>query len=138
MIFVSGPSIFSGYVDASVESPFVEFSGKKWYKTGDLGYINTEGFLYITGRLKRFVKIAGEMISLPFIEGLLLEKYGNPEITTLAIEAKEENGNVTIVAFTTFDTTIDELNDYIHSHGASNLVKIARVERIDAVPLLGT
>lgn len=138
MIYVSGPSIFDGYLDTSIESPFEEFEGKKWYKTGDLGYINTEGFLYITGRLKRFVKIAGEMISLPFIEGLLLEKYGNPEITTLAIEAKEENGNVTIVAFTTFDTTIDELNDYIHSHGASNLVKIARVEKIDAVPLLGT
>jgi long-chain-fatty-acid--[acyl-carrier-protein] ligase len=48
------------------------------------------------------VKIAGEMISLPFIENILLEKYGNPELITLAIEAKEENGNVTIVAFTTF------------------------------------
>lgn len=138
MIYVSGPSIFSWYLDPSLESPFMEIDGKNWYKTGDLGYVDTEGFLFITGRLKRFVKIAGEMISLPFIEGILLEKYGNPETTTMAIEAKEENGNVTIVAFTTFEVTIDELNEYIRSHGASNLVKIARVEQIESIPVLGT
>ena len=49
------------------------------------------------------MKIAGEMISLPAIESTLLEKYGNPDITTLAIEAREIDGQVTIVAFTTFD-----------------------------------
>ncbi len=100
--------------------------------------MDVDGFLFITGRLKRFVKIAGEMISLPFIEGILLEKYGDRELTTLAIEAKEENGVVTIVAFTTFDVSLDELNDYIHAHGASNLVKIARIEKLDAIPALGT
>lgn len=138
MIFVTGLSIFSGYLDPTIESPFESFDGKMWYKTGDLGYVDADGYLFITGRLKRFVKIAGEMISLPFIESILLEKYGNPEVTTLAIEAREENGNVTIVAFTTLDVSTDELNDYIHTHGASNLVKIARVDHIDAIPVLGT
>lgn len=138
MIYVAWPSIFEGYVDADIDSPFEEFEGKKWYKTWDLGYVDDEWFLFITGRLKRFVKIAGEMISLPFIEGMLLEKYGNSEITTLAIEAKEENGSVTIAAFTTFDTTIEELNQYIHTHGASNLVKISQIKRLEVIPLLGT
>lgn len=87
----------------AIESPFEEFDGMKWYKTGDLGYVDSDGFLFITGRLKRFVKIAGEMISLPAIESTLLEKYGNPDITTLAIEARETDGKVIIVAFTTFD-----------------------------------
>ena len=78
------------------------------------------------------------MISLPFIETILLEKYGNPEITTLAIEALEKDGVVTIVAFTTLSLSVEEINEYIHTHGASNLVKIARVEKIDAIPVLGT
>ncbi len=153
MIYLRGPSIFGGYIDTSIESPFEQFDDHiepfvmstdpaeretrqlalthnppsaiaatsfqkevMWYKTGDLGYTDADGFLFITGRLKRFVKIAGEMISLPFIETILLEKYGNPDITTLAIEAKEENGNVTIVAFTTFDVDLTELNNYIHTH----------------------
>ncbi len=68
MILVSGSSIFRGYVDPALETPFEEIDGKSWYKTGDLGYTDLDGFLFITGRLKRFVKIAGEMISLPFIE----------------------------------------------------------------------
>ena len=138
MIYVAGPSVFGGYIDPNIESPFDTFDGKNWYKTGDLWYIDADGFLFITGRLKRFVKIAGEMISLPAIESTLLEKYGNPEITTLAIEALEKDGVVTIVAFTTFDVSLSELDDYIHTHGIANLVKIARVEKIDAIPLLGT
>ena len=56
------------------------------------------------------------MISLPAIESKILEKYGNPDITTLAIEAKEENGIVTIVLFSTFDVSLDEINEYIHTH----------------------
>ncbi len=138
MIFVSGPSIFSWYLDEKIESPFEEFDGKKWYKTWDLGYTDEDGYLFITGRLKRFIKIAGEMISLPFIEGILLEKYGNPEVTTLAIEAREDGWNTTIVLFTTLDITVDECNDYIHTHGASNLVKITRVEKVDTIPVLWT
>jgi acyl-CoA synthetase (AMP-forming)/AMP-acid ligase II/1-acyl-sn-glycerol-3-phosphate acyltransferase/acyl carrier protein len=138
MIYVAGPSIFEWYLDSSLDSPFDEIDGKLWYKTGDLGYVDTDGFLFITGRLKRFVKIAGEMISLPFIEGILIEKYGNSELTTLAIEAKEESWMVTIVAFTTFDVSSDELNDYIHSHWASNLVKISKIERLESIPVLGT
>lgn len=119
-----------------METPFDEFDEKKWYKTGDLGYIDADGYLFITGRLKRFVKIAGEMISLPFIEMILLEKYGKTEITTLAIEAKDHDGEVTIVAFTTFDVEVSELNDYIHAHGAANIVKISHTKRIDTIPVL--
>lgn len=138
MIYVRGESIFSGYIDPAIESPFESFDGHMWYKTGDLGYQDADGFLYITGRLKRFVKIAGEMISLPAIEAILLGQYGDPEITKLAIEAKEQDGVVTIVAFTTFDMSPDELNNFIHANGASNLVKIARVERLEMIPVLGT
>jgi long-chain-fatty-acid--[acyl-carrier-protein] ligase len=90
MIFIAGSSIFSGYLDASIESPFEVFNGVKYYKTGDLGYLDTDGFLHITGRLKRFIKIAGEMISLPSLEAILLEKYNQPDAPSLALEARDD------------------------------------------------
>ena len=42
MIFVAGESIFSGYIDMAIESPFEEFDNQKWYKTGDLGYVDND------------------------------------------------------------------------------------------------
>jgi hypothetical protein len=45
--------------------------------------------LYITGRQKRFLKLGGEMISLPFIESLLSARFGSSEALNLAIEGKE-------------------------------------------------
>ena len=100
--------------------------------------MDTDGFLFITGRLKRFVKIAGEMISLPFIESTLLDKYGNPDTITLAIEAEEKDGEVTIVLFATFVVSSAEINEYIHTNGVSNLVKISRIQKLDSIPVLGT
>jgi len=106
MILVHGESVFNGYLDASIQSPFIQIEGKEYYKTGDLGYFDEEGFLFITGRLKRFVKVAGEMISLPFIEGVLNAEFPSDE-PVLAIEGKEEDGKASLVLFTTLDLDLN-------------------------------
>ena len=67
LILVKGPNVFGQYMGVD-KDPFLELENERWYDTGDLGYLNEEGFLFLAGRLKRFVKIAGEMISLPAIE----------------------------------------------------------------------
>ncbi len=62
MLLVRGPSIFSGYLHHEGDSPFVTFEGRSWYRTGDLVRQDAGGVLYFEGRLKRFVKLGGEMI----------------------------------------------------------------------------
>jgi long-chain-fatty-acid--[acyl-carrier-protein] ligase len=143
MICVSGPCVFNGYLDAKIESPFLWLretpNGKKvkYYKTGDLGYIDKEGYLYISGRLKRFVKIAGEMISLPAIEEVVLKKYGNETEIVLAVEAKEyEDGSVKFVVFSIHPLDVSQINTYLREQGISNLVKINEVILLDEIPLL--
>ena len=138
MIYVRGRSVFGGYVDASITSPFQTIDGAEWYSTGDLGMLDSDGYLSITGRMKRFVKIAGEMVSLPFIETILMERYGDPDAVTLAVEAREHEGDVRIVLFTTGDIALDEANTLLRSRGAGNLIKIHEVRRLDAIPVLGT
>ena len=62
MILFRGPSIFSGYLNYSGPDPFTEVNGKRWYVTGDLVRFDDDGYIHFCGRLKRFLKIGGEMV----------------------------------------------------------------------------
>ncbi|MEI6696413.1 MAG: acyl-[ACP]--phospholipid O-acyltransferase [Bacteroidota bacterium] len=138
MIMVKGESVFSGYADANLASPFVEINGANYYKTGDLGRMDADGFLYITGRLKRFIKIAGEMISLPAIEGVLLKKYGNDEEVVLAVEGNDAIEPAQIVLFAKTKIDIQEANAYMKENGFPNLVKLNKLIEVEEIPLLGS
>ena len=137
MIMVKGENVFSGYRDKKIESPFVEIKGEKYYKTGDLGYIDEEGFLFITGRLKRFIKVAGEMISLPAIENTLLKKYGSEERVVLAVEGNDTIQPVQVALFSVLPIDITEANLFLKENGFSSLVKIHNFYKVDEIPLLG-
>jgi len=68
-ILVKGPSVMKGYFDDLEETSMRIRAG--WYDTGDMGYLDEEGYLWHAGRLKRFVKIGGEMVSLVRVEEML-------------------------------------------------------------------
>ena len=139
MILFSAPSVFNGYLDSSIESPFLEIDWERWYKTWDLGYLDKNGYLYITGRKKRFLKLWWEMISLPFIESLLLEKYGSDAWVNLAVEWKETEDNVEITLFCVdFTPSLKEVNLYLKSKWVNNLIKIDHIKPIWELPLLGS
>jgi long-chain-fatty-acid--[acyl-carrier-protein] ligase len=138
MILVRGDNVFAGYIDTTVSSPFVTANGKEYYKTGDLGYVDSDGYLFITGRLKRFIKIAGEMISLPAIEQILLEKYGSNEEVVLAVEGSDALEVPQIVLFSIHSIDILEANQFLKSSGFSNLIKLHKVVNLQEIPLLGT
>jgi acyl-CoA synthetase (AMP-forming)/AMP-acid ligase II len=138
MILVSWSSVFNWYLDKNIENPFVEINWKKYYKTGDLWFLDEDEFLTITWRLKRFVKIAWEMISLPALEEIIAKKYLKEWENALAVEAVEKDGNVKIVLFSTYEISPDEVNDYIHKNWIPNLVKISENIVIDEIPVLWT
>jgi long-chain-fatty-acid--[acyl-carrier-protein] ligase len=145
LILVRGPNIFSGYINNDVNSPFVEHDGKSWYVTGDLGFLDREGYLTISGRLKRFIKIGGEMISLASIEDVLQKVVSNNgsaihlEGPSLAISAKEISGErPRIVLFSCLPITVDEVNNSLKQAGFSNLVRISSVVELKEIPLMGT
>jgi acyl-[acyl-carrier-protein]-phospholipid O-acyltransferase/long-chain-fatty-acid--[acyl-carrier-protein] ligase len=70
----AGPSVMERYLNdpAKTKAAFVEQDGRRWYKTGDKGYIDDDGFLVIAGRYSRFAKIGGEMIPLNQVQDALL------------------------------------------------------------------
>ena len=138
MIYVKWKSIFSWYLDSNLEKPFEEIHGELYYKTGDLGKLDTDNFLTITGRLKRFVKIAWEMVSLPYVEWVLREKYNPWDTLEMAVEALEEDGKVKICLFSVNSTSWKEVNHYLRERGVTNLIRISEVIKVDEIPVLWT
>jgi long-chain-fatty-acid--[acyl-carrier-protein] ligase len=140
MLYVRGPSIFGGYLHYDGESPFFEWEGKRWYRTGDLVRQDADGWLTFEGRLKRFVKLGGEMISLPAIEAVLLPHFSSEadEGPPLAVETMGSSESPEIVLFSVRPTTRDEVNRIVREAGLSALYNIRQVFQVDRIPVLGT
>lgn len=145
LIVAHGPNIFSGYLNIGLTSPFFTINGKQWYNTGDLGYLDEQGNLILAGRLKRFIKVGPEMISLGAIEEALLHGIiqkgilEEAEGPVLAICAKEETGEKpNVVLVSKFSISLDEANKMLKDSGFSNLVRVSQIESVKEIPLLGT
>jgi len=140
MLLVRGPSVFAGYLNADAPCPFVSFEGENWYRTGDLVVADADGVLTFAGRRKRFVKIGGEMISLPAIEAVLAERLARDDDDgpILAVAATPEEEHPEIVLFTTRPITREQANEFLRAAGLSGLHNLRRVVRLEELPLLGT
>jgi len=144
-ICIDGPNVFEGYL-GNVASPFLVLQGKRWYRSGDLGHLDEKGNLILSGRLTRFVKIGGEMISLGAIEEELKhfsQEKGwcprNVEKVFLALSVKErETDKPRLILFTTFEISLDSINAILKESGFGRLVKISEVRHIEQIPLTGT
>ena len=65
-ICIAGPTVMAGYISDTDEvnrNSFFRFGTMNWFRTGDLGYLDAEGFLFITGRRKEMIKVNGEQVS---------------------------------------------------------------------------
>ncbi len=139
MLLVRGPSIFGGYLNYTGESPFVEFEGKSWYRTGDLVSVASDGYITFRGRLKRFIKLGGEMVSLPAIEAVLQPHFGESDDgPVIAVEAIGTAEHPDIVLFTRRPADRSEVNAWIKEEGLSPLHYVRQVTVVDAIPVLGT
>lgn len=135
-LLLRGPNVFAGYL-GDAPSPFVQFANKSWYDTGDLVFEQGE-VLVFAGRLKRFVKLGGEMISLPAIEQVLAAHYPIEDEPVLAVAARDDEQHTELVLLTTFTTSRQEANQAIREAGLSPLHNIRLVKQIEEIPLLGT
>jgi acyl-[acyl-carrier-protein]-phospholipid O-acyltransferase/long-chain-fatty-acid--[acyl-carrier-protein] ligase len=85
-ILVRGDLVMKGYLHDIEETSLHMRSG--WYDTGDMGYLDEDGYLWHAGRLKRFVKIGGEMISLTRVESVL-EKHLPEDAVCCVVEVPD-------------------------------------------------
>ena len=84
MIWFKGANIFEGYLGDEQRTKEVKDS-QGWFRTGDVGRVDMDGFLYIEGRLSRFSKIGGEMVPHETVEDALVKTLGLENETTRKI-----------------------------------------------------
>lgn len=139
MLHVTGPTVFPGYIGHDGPSPFRERNGKRWYVTGDLASVDEQGFITFAGRLKRFLKAGGEMISLPALEEPFAKMYPpTKEGPHVAVEGVETEGGRRIVLFTTEDIELRDANTKLLKEGFRGVMRLDEVRKVDAIPVLGT
>lgn len=139
---VAGPNVFSGYLEKE-KDPFIEIEGTTYYRTGDIGHIDEEDNLILSGRMKRFAKIGGEMISLGALEETihkgLKSKGVSSEKAHVSVLASENNATKAfLVLFTSQSIEPKEINHMLKAEGFSRIVKISQVYHLEEIPLMGS
>ncbi|WP_425617975.1 acyl-[ACP]--phospholipid O-acyltransferase [Anatilimnocola sp. NA78] len=141
MLWIAGPNVMKGYLHQPELTSSVIKDG--WYQTGDVAFIDEEGFIFITGRESRFSKIGGEMVPHIKIEETLLATIGGeyerqPVVVTAIPDSKK--GERLIVIHTKLEKSIDELRKGLTEAGLPNLFIPAADSFLEVpeLPILGT
>lgn len=138
-LFVRGPNIMKGYLNADANAKFVALGG--WYDTGDIVKIDAEGYLHILGRMKRFAKVSGEMVSLTAVEDALagaFPQYGLRCQVAVITRPDEDKGEALIAVTNEPKLTLNEIREAIKAKGLTNLSTPREIKVVKEIPKLGT
>ena len=138
-LFVRGPNIMRGYLNQDANAAFKALGG--WYDTGDIVYIDPDGFVFIQGRMKRFAKISGEMVSLTAVEEALagaFPQYGLRFQIAVVSRPDHDKGEALIAATNEMRLQLDEVRTVMRGKGLPNISVPRELRFVKEIPKLGT
>jgi acyl-[acyl-carrier-protein]-phospholipid O-acyltransferase/long-chain-fatty-acid--[acyl-carrier-protein] ligase len=135
-LYLRGPNVMKGYLSSDDPLAIDPLPGG-WHDTGDIVSIDEEGYACILGRVKRFAKIGGEMVSLTAVEGLASAVW--PEARHAVVSVPDSRKGEKLVLVTDRkDADVSRLAEWARSHGAPELAVPKKIMRVGEVPVLGT
>jgi acyl-[acyl-carrier-protein]-phospholipid O-acyltransferase/long-chain-fatty-acid--[acyl-carrier-protein] ligase len=149
-LYVKGPNVMIGYYFFDnpnvLQPPSAQFVDSHtghtmeeagWYNTGDIVHINENGFVHILGRVKRFAKVAGEMVSLETVEKIA--NHAAPDFQHAATTQNDVQRGENILLFTTDPKlTREQLQSAARALGSPEIAIARKIIVLTELPLLGT
>jgi acyl-[acyl-carrier-protein]-phospholipid O-acyltransferase/long-chain-fatty-acid--[acyl-carrier-protein] ligase len=136
-LLVRGPNVMLGYLDPERDGALVP-RGDDWFDTGDLVELDDDGFLRLTGRVKRFAKIGAEMVSLEAVEDQADRLWPKAHHAAVVVEGANDGGEQIVLVTDQADAT---RGAYAAGRGEAAGAPAAvphHVLVVDEVPLLAT
>ncbi len=141
MLLIRGPNVMKGYLNRPDATNDIIRGG--WYTTGDIAFLDADGFIHITGRESRFSKIGGEMIPHIKIEETIAQALGNggEELNAVVTAVPDEKrGERLVVLHTPLEKTPKEICQALAAAGLPNLwiPSADSFIAVEAIPVLGS
>lgn len=139
LILIGGHQVMQGYYknEEKTKDVIIQIDGVKFYKSGDIGYLDDDGFLYITDRISRFVKIGGEMISLSSVEMELVKLFGDDiKLSCTNLEDSKKGEKIVMLYSGEVDETT--IKDKIRSSNIIGIMQPSEIYKVDEIPVLGS
>ena len=135
-LYVRGANVMAGYYRADAPGQ-LQPPEQGWHDTGDIVSLDAQGFVAIRGRVKRFAKIGGEMVSLGAVEGYAAALW--PDAAHAVVARPDARKGEQLVLFTTQpDASAQALLAWGRSQGVAELALPRDIRVIEAVPVLAT
>jgi acyl-[acyl-carrier-protein]-phospholipid O-acyltransferase/long-chain-fatty-acid--[acyl-carrier-protein] ligase len=138
MLWLRGPNIFESYLKDPKRT--AEVLHDRWLKTGDIGRLDEDGFLYIEGRLSRFSKIGGEMVPHEVVEQKVIAALGleGSERRIAICGVPDEAKGEALLLLTAEPIEMDKLRAGLNEAGVPNLWIPKRSVVIESIPVLAS
>ncbi|MCX7123598.1 MAG: AMP-binding protein [Gammaproteobacteria bacterium] len=140
MVVIGGVNVMKGYLDQpeKTNAVLLYHHGIRWYKTGDKGRLDHQGFLTILDRYSRFAKLGGEMISLGAIEQQINLTLNHEEVEILAVAVPDLKKGEKVVLLHAGPLSSDEMETVVRESALPNLMRPAEYQHVEAIPKLGS
>jgi len=140
MILISGAQVMPQYLknEAQTRKVLKEIDGNLWYVSGDKGYLDADGFLFIQDRYSRFAKISGEMVGLGSVEAALRKAIDDDEVELVVVNLPDERKGEKLVTLATRALAPGQLRERLLAGGLNPLALPTLYFTVEAIPKLGS